>query len=77
MPASAYPDAISRRTAVALATAKTFRFDMSDLAPASFGGTPGQGEWKDLQDFLKNPSDVDGTAAQLEQDAAKAFGSGK
>jgi alpha-glucoside transport system substrate-binding protein len=75
--ASAYKDPIARRTAVALAKAKTFRFDMSDLAPASFGGTPGQGEWKDLQDFLKNPSDVDGTAAQLEKDAAKAFGSSK
>ena len=45
------------RDATALAEAKTFRFDMSDLAPAAFGGTPGQGEWKDLQDFLKNPNE--------------------
>jgi alpha-glucoside transport system substrate-binding protein len=72
--ASAYKDPIARRTALALANAKTFRFDMSDLAPPAFGGTPGQGEWKDLQDFLKNPNDVDGTAAQLEKDAAAAFG---
>ena len=76
VPASAYPDAITRRTATALAKAKTFRFDLSDLQPASFGGTPGQGEWKDLQDFLKNPKNVDGTAAQLEKDAAKAYKSG-
>ena len=64
MPGSAYPDAITRKTATALALAKTFRFDMSDLAPSAFGGTPGQGEWKILQDFLKNPKDVNGTASQ-------------
>ncbi len=52
---SVYPDAISKATATALAQAETFRFDMSDLAPAAFGGTVGQGEWKILQDFLKNP----------------------
>ncbi len=37
---------------------------MSDQAPAAFGGTKGKGEWKDLQDFLKNPKDVAGTQAQ-------------
>src|SRR3954454_11069359 len=73
VPASAYPDPITRATAVKLAQASTFRFDMSDLAPASFGGTPGQGEWKILADFLKNPSDVNGTANSLESAAAKAF----
>jgi alpha-glucoside transport system substrate-binding protein len=46
---------------------------MSDLAPAAFGGTPGQGEWKILQDFLAKPSNVDGTASKLEASAAKAF----
>ncbi|MDQ1024233.1 maltose-binding protein MalE [Streptomyces umbrinus] len=49
------------------------RFDMSDQAPAAFGGTKGQGEWKDLQDFLAKPSDVAGAQKQLEADAAKAF----
>ena len=68
-----YPDEIQRTTASALAEAETFRFDMSDLAPASFGGTPGAGEWKILQDFLQNPKDVDGTAAALEKAAKKAF----
>jgi alpha-glucoside transport system substrate-binding protein len=70
---SAYPDDITRTTATALANAETFRFDMSDLAPASFGGTAGQGEWKILQDFLSDPSNVDGTAKKLEASAAKAF----
>ncbi|MEW1657120.1 ABC transporter substrate-binding protein [Streptomyces sp. NPDC093707] len=72
---SAYADDVMRKIAKALiAAGDGFRFDMSDQAPASFGGKPGQGEWKDLQDFLKNPKDVAGTQQRLEQDAAKAFG---
>jgi alpha-glucoside transport system substrate-binding protein len=73
VPASAYPDALTRITATALAKAKIFRFDMSDLAPAAFGGTAGQGEWKILQDFLRNPKDVNGTASKLESAAAAAY----
>ncbi|MBB5122670.1 sugar ABC transporter substrate-binding protein [Streptomyces eurocidicus] len=71
---AAYPDDVLRSIAKALVSAgDDFRFDMSDLAPASFGGKPGQGEWKHLQDFLKNPGDVAGTQRKLESDAAKAF----
>jgi alpha-glucoside transport system substrate-binding protein len=70
---NAYPDDITRTTATAIAKAETFRFDMSDLAPAAFGGTAGQGEWKILQDFLAKPSNVDGTAQKLESSAARAF----
>jgi alpha-glucoside transport system substrate-binding protein len=70
VPGSAYPDAITRATATALAHASTFRFDMSDLAPATFGG---DAEFTDLQAFLKNPSDVNGAAQKLEADAAKAY----
>ncbi|MFL5816449.1 MAG: ABC transporter substrate-binding protein [Conexibacter sp.] len=73
---SAYPDDITRTVATAIANADTFRFDMSDLAPAAFGGTPGQGEWKILQDFASNPSDVNGTATKLEASAARAYGQG-
>ena len=68
-----YPDEITRTTASALAEAETFRFDMSDLAPSAFGGTPGQGEWKVLQDFFRDPEDVDGAAQQLERAAARAY----
>jgi alpha-glucoside transport system substrate-binding protein len=72
---SSYSDETTRKSAEALVNAgDSFRFDMSDLAPASFGGTPGAGEWKILQDFLANPTDVDGTAQKLETAAAKAFG---
>ncbi|MEJ8648385.1 extracellular solute-binding protein [Streptomyces sp. MS1.AVA.3] len=72
---AAYADGVMREIAKALiAAGDDFRFDMSDQAPASFGGKPGQGEWKDLQDFLKDPKDIAGTQAQLEKDAAKSFG---
>jgi alpha-glucoside transport system substrate-binding protein len=77
VPASAYPDAITRTTASAVGKAKVFRFDLSDLQPASFGGTVGQGEFKIFQDFLKSPSNVNGIAASLESAAAKAYKSGK
>ena len=70
-----YPDEITRTTAGALSEAETFRFDMSDLQPSAFGGTPGQGMWKHLTDFVQNPDDVDGITEALEADAAKAFGS--
>jgi len=59
--------------ASAVGKAKAFRFDLSDLQPASFGGTVGQGEFKIFQDFLKNPSNVAGIAKELESAAAKAF----
>ncbi|MFI2226536.1 ABC transporter substrate-binding protein [Streptomyces fradiae] len=71
---AAYPDDVQRGIAKALLDAgDDFRFDMSDQMPQSFGGTPGKGEWKALQDFLKNPKDIAGTQARLEADAAKAY----
>ncbi|MEU9456332.1 extracellular solute-binding protein [Streptomyces sp. NPDC048277] len=77
VPNSAYPNEVQRKIAQALiASGDDFRFDMSDQAPQAFGGTPGKGEWKDLQDFLQNPTDVAGTQAKLEKDAAAAYGSG-
>ncbi len=72
---SAYPNDVVREIADALIDAGDgFRFDMSDQAPQAFGGTPGKGEWKVLQDFLKNPKDVTGTQQRLESEAAKAYG---
>jgi len=68
-----YPDEITRTTAAPLGKAETFRFDMSDLQPAAFGGTAGQGMWKFFTDFLKDPKDIDGIASKLEKAAAKAF----
>jgi ABC-type glycerol-3-phosphate transport system substrate-binding protein len=74
--ATAYTDPLNRKTAVALAHASIFRFDLSDLQPAAFGGTVGQGEFKIFQDFLKNPKNVNGIAAALEKSAAAAYKKG-
>ncbi|MFG2113095.1 ABC transporter substrate-binding protein [Streptomyces sp. NPDC048718] len=71
---AAYPNDVQRTIATALIGAgDDFRFDMSDQMPQAFGGTPGKGEWKALQDFLKNPKDVSGTQAKLEAEAVKAY----
>ncbi|MEU8763606.1 ABC transporter substrate-binding protein [Streptomyces sp. NPDC048659] len=71
----AYGDDTARATAKSLVDAgDTVRFDMSDQAPAAFGGTKGAGEWKILQDFLRDPSNPKATAAALEDAAAKAYG---
>ncbi|MEU5742294.1 ABC transporter substrate-binding protein [Streptomyces tendae] len=72
---SVYPNEVQKKIADALiAAGDDFRFDMSDQAPQAFGGTPGKGEWKTLQDFLKNPKDVADAQAKLEADAAAAYG---
>ncbi|MEU0948689.1 ABC transporter substrate-binding protein [Streptomyces canus] len=71
---AAYADDASRAIAKSLISAgDTVRFDMSDQAPASFGGTKGTGEWALLQDFLRNPSNPKATAEKLESAAAKAY----
>ncbi|MGW3357716.1 ABC transporter substrate-binding protein [Streptomyces bungoensis] len=74
LPLSSYSDDVTRATAKSLVDAgDSVRFDMSDQAPAAFGGTKGAGEWKLLQDFLRDPSGPQGTAAKLEAAAAKAY----
>jgi len=77
VPASAYPDPITRATATALANAKLFRYDMSDLQPAAFGATVGQGEFKIFQDFVRKPADINGVSEALEASAAKAYAAKK
>ena len=68
---SAYPDALQRKAAAGLV--KAVVFDMSDLQPAAFGATTGQGEWKLFQDFVTTPTNVNGIASKLEAAAAKAY----
>lgn len=70
---SLYPDDTSRQIAEALTGAESFRFDMSDLTPSAFGGTPGQGFWQIMIDFYTDPSDVQGTMEALEKAAAAAY----
>jgi alpha-glucoside transport system substrate-binding protein len=73
VPPSTYSDPILRKAAHDVTQAQTFRFDMSDEQPVGFGGTPGQGEWKIFQDFLRNPKNINGTARALESAAVKAY----
>jgi alpha-glucoside transport system substrate-binding protein len=67
--ADLYSDELTRKTATALAEAEVFKFDMSDLLPGQFGS---DAMFTILQDFLKNPQDVDGTATKLEAAAKSA-----
>ncbi|GGK85560.1 sugar ABC transporter substrate-binding protein [Sphaerisporangium melleum] len=69
-----YPDELTKQLAQTIISAgESVRYDMSDLAPSAFGGTDGKGEWKALQDFLRDPKDIKGAQEQLESDAAKAW----
>jgi ABC-type glycerol-3-phosphate transport system substrate-binding protein len=71
---SVYPDTVTRSIARSLLeSGSNFRFSLSDLTPASFGGTEGQGMRKILQQFLLRRN-VGATAARLEQAARKAYG---
>jgi alpha-glucoside transport system substrate-binding protein len=71
---SLYPDDTARQIAEALVGAETFRFDMSDLTPSAFGGTPGQGFWQVMIEFLQDPADVAGAQQKLEDAAVSAYG---
>jgi ABC-type glycerol-3-phosphate transport system substrate-binding protein len=72
---SVYPDAISRSIARSLLQAgPSFRFDLSDMQPAAFGGTEHRGMLKILQGFLVS-RDVSAAAARLEKAATEAYSS--
>jgi len=72
VPSSSYNDPTSAELAKQMVqVGNNFRFDMSDQAPAEFGGTPNKGEWGDLQTFLTN-GDVKAAQQQLEKDAGAA-----
>jgi alpha-glucoside transport system substrate-binding protein len=73
--ASVYPNATVRAMARNLVESRNLYFDLSDLQPPAFGATDGQGAWKIFQEFLADPSDIDGTAQELEDAASQAFGS--
>ena len=75
VPPASYPNDIAKRAAADVISAgANVVFDMSDQAPAAFGGTAGSGEWADLQNWVRNPSDIAGAQAKLEADAKAAYG---
>ncbi|MGP3970746.1 ABC transporter substrate-binding protein [Streptomyces sp. 6N223] len=74
MDLDAYPNEVQRTIGEALVEAgNDFRFDMSDQTPAAFGGTTGQGMWQGLQNFLRDPDDVEGAQQYLEAQANRAY----
>jgi len=73
VPASIYPDPITRATEAPILTAKSVVFDMSDNQPPAFGATTGQGEWGLFQQFLKNPKNISGIQKKLEAAAKAAY----
>jgi alpha-glucoside transport system substrate-binding protein len=68
-----YGDLNARRVAEQLIDAQVFRYDLSDTAPSSFGGSVPGGMWDILLDFLADPSDPAATAEELEDAAAEAY----
>jgi hypothetical protein len=71
---TAYTDPVDRRVAQALIDAgDSTKYDLSDLQPTEFGATTGQGIWGLLTDFVSDPTNVDGTAQQLEAAAKAAY----
>ncbi|MFF0310099.1 ABC transporter substrate-binding protein [Streptosporangium sp. NPDC004379] len=69
-----YPSELTKKLAETIVSAgEAVRYDMSDLAPSAFGGTDGKGEWKLLQDFVRDPSKIKDIQKQLEAEAKKAW----
>ena len=74
VPPDAYADPIAKELIGQLQQAgEAARYDLSDLTPAAFGATPGDGMWEALRGFVQNPSDVEGTQEKLEAAAAEAY----
>lgn len=69
---SVYPDDTALSLARGIRETELIRYDLSDLQPASFGAIAGQGMWRILQDYLRNPSDVNGIASRLDEAASVA-----
>jgi alpha-glucoside transport system substrate-binding protein len=64
-----YPDAIAKQQAQALTSAKTVRFDASDLMPDAMN----QAFWKAILDFVQNPGNLDSILANLDKVQADAY----
>jgi alpha-glucoside transport system substrate-binding protein len=73
VPASVYPDPVTRAAEVPLLQSKSVVFDLSDEQPPAFGATAGQGIWGLLQNFLQSPSNVTSIQQQLESAATAAY----
>jgi alpha-glucoside transport system substrate-binding protein len=69
VPLNDYPDAISKSIAKSIVSAKTVKFDAGDLMPAAM-----QAEyWKDVLDYVNNPSQLDSILARADKVQADAY----
>jgi alpha-glucoside transport system substrate-binding protein len=69
---SAYPNALVRKEAAQVKSAKVFRFDGSDQLPGSLGD-----EWgSTLQGILQSPSSMKSKLSSFQSKAKKAFSGG-
>jgi alpha-glucoside transport system substrate-binding protein len=68
VPASAYPDEVSGRSAEILANAKTFRFDAGDLMPSALSAA----FFDAVVAYVDNPADLDSILADLEATSVDA-----
>lgn len=69
VPSSAYPDAVARRDASALANASASVFSLDDLQ-----GSWEHSMWQDLINFVQNPSNVPSIESTMDQQATTALG---
>ena len=67
------PTPLNRATAIQLSHARTFRFDLSDLAAVGVRRHRRAGPVQAVPGLPQDPSDVDGIAAQMEAAAKKAY----
>jgi alpha-glucoside transport system substrate-binding protein len=67
----AYSDDFTQQLASTIQEAgDNVRYDLSDQVPSQFGATEGRGMWSILQDFLRDPSDPEAAAEELEAAAS-------
>jgi alpha-glucoside transport system substrate-binding protein len=69
VPQSAYPDAVAKTSADIANSAKTIRFDASDLMPDAMN----QAFFKACLDFVNNPSNLDSILGNLDKVQADAY----
>ena len=64
-----YPDKIAEQSAQVLTSAKTFRFDASDLMPDAMNNA----FWKGILDYVNDPSKLDSILASLDKVQADSY----
>jgi alpha-glucoside transport system substrate-binding protein len=69
VPLDTYPDQLSRQMAQTLTSARTVRFDASDLMPEAMNNA----FWRAVLDFVQNPGNLDQILDRLDQTRRDAY----